>query len=124
MSPSSGLQRAEQEAADFERPLDRLIRTRTNGGLPLSLYRISVALARPGRHGNSQRRQRLAAEGAELKVSGAGNGDADAEIDRDGLLAAVLLAPHLTLTAEEEPDFFDRSVRHRDRSFSRGEFKM
>jgi hypothetical protein len=65
----------------------------------------------PWRHRHAYRGQRLVSDGAKLKSGANRDRHTHAALNVDDARFVVLLSPHLAAAREEEPDFFDRSMR-------------
>src|SRR5262249_45964320 len=74
---------------------------------------VRLVIARPRRHRNTHRSKRFGAERPELKMRSQWNRQAGPSFDHHGFLARTLFAPHLSASAQEEPDFFYRSMGDR-----------
>src|SRR6266496_4388544 len=69
-----------------------------------------LSIPGPGRHRDTDRRQRLVSERAELEMGAERDRQAHARFERDDLLPPLLLEPHLATPREKVPDLLDRSM--------------
>src|SRR5208337_3070793 len=83
---------------------------RSNRRLPRSRNAVGFIRARPGRHRDRDRLERLDAVAAKLELRAGRDRDRDAGSDLDDLLAVAELAPHPSAAGGEIPDLLDRAM--------------
>src|SRR5215467_9978815 len=95
-----------------------------DGGLPLTGDDNCFTVARPWWHRHTDGSQRLVAQGSELEACTQWYCQTDARTDIHDLCLAIVLAPHLTATGEEVPNFFDGAMNNCLRCVPRSQFEV
>src|SRR3954464_4203791 len=111
-APSTGSPRPPWPAASRPPRPDRQPPRASGRGPPAPLHCVALRLARPRRHGDTNRDERLLAVATGLEMRPNRDADRDAGADLDPLLPLAEPPPHPSPPGDEAPELLNSAVRH------------